>query len=58
MPASAKGPDTLSVLWRMKPNAYGPTNPPRLTNVVMSAIPEAAEGPVRNSLGNAQRGPR
>ena len=57
-PVNAKPLYKLLVLWPIHPTAYGPTNPPRLTNVVISAIPEAAEDPVRNSLGKAQKGPR
>jgi hypothetical protein len=44
-PSMAKAPEKLCVFWRMKPKAYGPKNPPRLTNVVTSAIPEAADAP-------------
>jgi hypothetical protein len=43
---------------KLKPAAYGPTNPPRFATEVMSAIPDAAENPVRNSFGIEKKGPR
>jgi hypothetical protein len=36
---------------------YGPTKPPRLPTQFTNAMPAAAENPVKNSLGNAQKGP-
>ncbi len=56
-PAKARPPYKLPVLWRIKPTAYGPTNPPRMPTEVINAMPEAAENPVRNSLGNDHKGP-
>jgi len=41
-PAKARPP------YKLKPTAYGPTNPPRMPTEVINAMPEAAENPVRN----------
>lgn len=57
-PAHAKPTLQLPVLWRINPTPYGPTNPPKLAIDVTSAIPDAAEKPVRNSLGNEKNGGR
>ena len=57
-PATARPPYKLPVLSLMAPIANGPTNPPRLAMEVINAMPEAAEYPVRNSLGIVQKGPR
>jgi hypothetical protein len=46
------------VLEAMAPIAYGPANPPKLPTQLIKAIPAAAENPVRNSFGNAQKGGR
>ena len=57
-PATARPPYKLPVLSLIAPIAYGPTNPPRLAMELIKAMPEAAEYPVRNSLGIAQKGPK
>src|SRR5580704_3450656 len=36
---------------------YGPASPLRFPKQLIKAIPAAAENPVRNSLGSAQKGP-
>jgi len=41
-----------------KPIVKGPKKPPRFPTELMSAMPTAAEYPVRNSLGSAQKGLR
>ena len=46
------------VLIAIAPIMYGPTSPPRFPTELIKAMPAAAENPVRNSLGNAQKGPR
>src|SRR5579864_6575136 len=57
-PATARPPYKLPVLSLIAPIAYGPISPPRLAMEVINAMPEAAEYPVRNSLGIVQKGPR
>ena len=55
-PAKVKPPYKLPVLWLIAPIAYGPAKPARFTTELIKAIPEAAEMPVRNSLGRDQKG--
>src|SRR5215471_5194595 len=57
-PATAKPPYKLPLLSLIAPIANGPANPPRLAMEVINAMPEAAEYPVRNSLGIVQKGPK
>jgi hypothetical protein len=57
-PATARPPYKLPVLLLIAPIAEGPTKPLRLAMEVINAMPEAAEYPVRNSLGIVQKGPR
>src|SRR5215472_10363986 len=57
-PATARPLYKLPVLSLIAPIADGPTNPLRLAMEVINAMPEAAEYPVRNSLGIVQKGPR
>jgi len=40
----------------MNPTMDGPKNPPRFPTELMNAIPLAADNPVKNSLGIAQKG--
>jgi hypothetical protein len=37
---------------------YAPANWPRFPTELINAIPAAAENPVRDWLGNAQKGPK
>src|ERR1700687_1507781 len=57
IPASARPPYIPPVQPLITPIAYGPTNPPRLATELISPMPAAAENPVRNSPGRAQKGP-
>lgn len=40
------------------PMAIGPANPPKFPTELIKAMPEAAENPTRNSLGNEKNGPK
>src|SRR5438874_11856047 len=57
-PANPSPPYKLPVFWLINPTTDGPKNPPRFPTELMTAIPLAAENPVRNSLGIAQKGQR
>src|SRR5215469_5763528 len=55
-PANTSPPRKLPVRWLIAPIVYGPTKLPRLPTELIRAIPAAAENPVKNSLGSAQKG--
>ena len=56
-PAEMSPPRKLPVVLMMAPMAWVPTKPPRFPKELTKAIPAAAEYPVKNSLGNDQKGP-
>src|SRR5215831_807849 len=56
-PAEMSPPRKLPVVLMMAPMAWVPTKPPRFPKQLIKAIPAAAEYPVKNSLGSAQKGP-
>ena len=56
-PTPAKPELIFPVLAAIAPIAYGPANAPRFPTELIKAMPAAAENPVRNSLGIAQKGP-
>src|SRR5207247_8802602 len=58
IPANARPPYRVPVFCVMKPTKDGPKNPPRFPAELIKAIPLAAENPVKNSLGIAQKGLR
>jgi hypothetical protein len=58
IPANARPPRRLPVFWPINPTTAVPANPPRFPVALINAMPLAAENPVKNSLGNAQKGLR
>ena len=58
VPANASPPLRLPVFWPINPTTVDPANPPRFPTELIKAMPLAAENPVKDSLGNAQKGLR
>ena len=58
IPANARPPYSVPLFWVINPTTYGPTNPPRFPKELIKAMPLAADNPVKNSLGIAQKGLR
>jgi hypothetical protein len=54
--ARAKPAESVPDRSATKPTVKGPTKPAKFPTELMSAMPPAAEYPVRNSLGSAQKG--